>query len=257
MKDFYDTHKQKIVSGGLIAVAVIAGLLALLLVNRLTVAHKHNVVMRENMTLTMDGFISAMKEGDMTKARSFCEDSAAAALGLSMLDADTYRQEVLAGLAMEEETLSDEIRASVDSFTSAQKSRVLTNCEYEPKTIKMEKTEGGTKGTVTATLTGLPSLYAIDFSGDIQSSNDALGAYVTENSAALTDSYEAEGEAALRNVLKTKEVTELLSTMKKKVEKAETVTRNFAFTFTLTSDEDGKISDCVISSVKPVEEEKK
>ncbi len=252
-----EEKKQKRFIAVFVGAAVLCGILAFVLVSHLLTVHKKNTVMRETMGETMEGFVGALEDGNIGKAKSFCSDQASATLGLSMLDADSYRTVVLSGLAMEEETLSDELRAAMDDFTTAQKSRILTACEYELKSMKLERAKNGGTGTLTVTLTGVPSLYSVDFSQKIVKGNEDLAAYVTENRDLLIGIYGTEGEVVTYNVLKSKEIVNLLSSMSDQMLSTEPVTRKYDFTFEMTTDDEGKVSDCLIQRAEEINEDDK
>ncbi len=252
-----EENKQKKTVIALVAVALVGGIAAFLLVTHFVKTLGQNRIMKENMSVTMEGFTGAMEDGNVTKAKSFCSDPASSALGLSMLDADGYRNVVLSGLGLEEETLCEEIKTELDAFTAAQKSKVMTDCEYEMKSMKLKKTEDGGTGRLEVVFSGVPSLYSVDFSQKIVKGNEDLAAYVSENRETLINVYGTEGEVVTYNVLKMKEVTSLLSSMTDQMLSTEPVERKYAFTFTLTMDEDGKVEDCLISGVEELTGEEK
>lgn len=143
---------------------------------------------------SVEGFATALKDGDYNKAMSYCSDDVNDNLQLS--DLDEQLKEMYEGLG-----LGETFETKANEFVTSLVGRIIE--KYEIKSLAEEKESA----TVIMNVTGVDTekLDFNDMSGDV---NTLTNEYLTQNQDALNALYLEQGEEALQN-----KVTEDLGTI--------------------------------------------
>lgn len=233
----------------LLSVLTAGGLFAVYMVKN--DAKKDQEAVRTAVGTCMEGFCAALDGGDVEGAKQFCSDAAKAVLDLDDMNAEAYRQVLIAGLGLSEADMSEETRTGLDSLINTMRDSVFVSASYDTANATVKKSDKGVyRVTMDVTMTGCGNLNAIDYSGAVALSNVMIANYTTDNQATLMDICDTAGIEAVRNTIKKEEVGNLLSGMNAKVLEQSNMSRSFTFSFLVTVDEDGNVTSVIIDGAE-------
>ncbi len=248
---FFERHKPIITI--LIAMILLAAVGAVFYILHEHAENEDLASVNQVTESTLTDFSDVLKTGDMKLAKKYCSKDGANQLVLKSLDTAAFKKTLLEGLGITEENLSDDSKAYLSSLLEALKSKVVTDFSFDMSQMEVEKiTEEGYVVKVPATLTGIGSLNAIDYSAEMSYATHTMLDYAVGNEEALMNHNDAYGEEALRDVLRQTVYTNLFSAMTTKAQAYEPSARNYVLTLLVTKDETGNYSSAEIIGAEEV-----
>lgn len=148
----------------------------------------------EAMKAPVDGFLSAMQEGDFEKMKTFADGSLFEEGG-SLSEFSTLQnidEELAKSVGISVDDLSDETKEVVDSYVKDMLNNMIKSYE-----ITGASKDGDTAGKVTAKITfgfNPETASKVDVNAEME---EMVNTYMTENMAELTEIYQSGGQTAL------------------------------------------------------------
>lgn len=249
LSDLSKSKKIIIVAACVTLVALIAVIALVLLTGNdtssSTISTASYTKEKKAMKECVEGLVECISNGDSESAMSYCNESSASSLGLSSMDAESFRSTILEEIGIAEENLYTPTSDALDTMISTTATDfVRKNTVSNVKNIKKGK-DGKITGEVELTITGISDFNSLSFSDSVTTANEDLVTYINSDMDNLMNSLESQGHDNMKLALINHTLVKLFTDMTDTVPSIPSTEKSYLVQVSANKDKKGNLSTII------------